>query len=148
MARLRFFTCVCKRDLKQDASRIVWEPVWRCLCRGFGVTTSQRKQFGLTHKDTFSRSHLTKQPTGSRTDTSLSALGTLFSEIVAPAVIKPGSRFLPFCRSNLSKGFWVKTVLYYTNTAVATPTSAGCRKSVLPLPSQQTQMQKWCGFGG
>lgn len=88
--------------------------MWRFLCDGFGVTTSQHKQFSLTHKDTFSRSHLTKQPTGNRTDTSLSALGTLFSEIVAPAVIKPGSHFLPFCCSNLRKGFWVRTVLYYT----------------------------------
>lgn len=42
------------------------------------MSTSEHKQFILTHKDTFSRSHLTKQPTGKRTDTSLSALRSPF----------------------------------------------------------------------
>lgn len=72
------------------------------------MVTSEHKQFILTHKDTFSHSHLTKQPTGSRTDTSLSALCSPFSEIAAPAVIKPGSHFLPFCCLNPRDGFWVK----------------------------------------
>ena len=77
------------------------------VCRWLGVATSEHKQFALTHKDTFSHSHLTKQPTGNRTDTSLSALR---SEIAAPAVIKPGSHFLPFSAVWIPrKGFWVKT---------------------------------------
>lgn len=54
------------------------------VCHWFSAATSQHKQFILTHKDTFSRSHLTKQPTGNRTDTSLSALCSPFSEIAAP----------------------------------------------------------------
>lgn len=79
------------------------------VCRWFGVATSKHKQFILTHKDTFSRSHLTKQPTGNRTDTSLSALRSPFSEIATPAVIKPGSCFLCFCCLNSRKGLWVRT---------------------------------------
>lgn len=80
------------------------------VCRWLGVATSEHKQFASTHKDTFSRSHLTKQPTGNRTDTSLSALHSLFSEIAAPAVIKPGSHFLPFSAVWITRmGFWVKT---------------------------------------
>lgn len=45
--------------------------------------------------------HLTKQAGGSHTDTSVSARCWLFSEIAAPTVIKPGSRFLSLCRSNI-----------------------------------------------
>lgn len=117
------------------------------VCRWFGVATSKHKQFILTHKDTFSRSHLTKQPTGNRTDTSLSTLRLPFSEIATPAVIKPGSRFLCFCCLNSRKGFWVRTGdTVGTPPHTPPPTSAGSRKSALPLPPQWEQMQKWRGF--
>lgn len=62
----------------------------------------------LTHKDTFMHTHLTKQPTGNWTDTSLSARRLLFSEIAAPTVIKPGSHFLSFCCSNGRSALWVR----------------------------------------
>ena len=120
------------------------------VCRWLGVATSEHKQFALTHKDTFSHSHLTKQPTGNRTDTSLSALR---SEIAAPAVIKPGSHFLPFSAVWIPrKGFWVKTQApppHPLHAPPASPTSsAGSRKSALPLPPRREWMQKWCWLRG
>lgn len=62
----------------------------------------------LTHNDTFMLPHLTKQARGSRTDTSLSARCSLFSEIAAHTVIKPGSHFLSLCRSNRCSALWVR----------------------------------------
>lgn len=69
------------------------------------MATSEHKQFASTHKDTFSRSHLTKQPTGNRTDTSLSALRSLFSEISRPRCYQAWVA-LPafFCCLNYAQG--------------------------------------------
>lgn len=110
------------------------------------MATSEHKQFILTHKDTFSGSHLTKQLTGNRTDTSLSALCLPFSEIAAPAVIKPGSHFLSFCCLNSCKGSWVRTGGTVGPAPPPSSTSAGRRKPALPLPPRQERMQKWRWF--
>lgn len=87
----------------------------------------------LTRNDTFMLPHLTKQPTGSRTDTSLSARCSLFSEIAAPTVIKPGSHFLSLCPSHMCSALWVKMkdTTGTSSDAPPLPTFAGSRKSAL-----------------
>lgn len=113
----------------------------RGSCGGFFVVDSMWQLDStncsfLTHKDTFMHPHLTKQPTGNWTDTSLSARCSLFSKIAAPAVIKPGSHFLSLCRANACSALWVR--VKDTNARLLRtfplPTSAGSRKSALPLP--------------
>lgn len=76
-----------------NASKVVSELMWRLLCPPL--------VFIPTHKDTFRHIQpLTSDKTSNRKENRhllVCSRPPRFAQIVAPAVIKPGSHFLSFC---------------------------------------------------